>query len=320
MATTDFTNSVTLTDAAWFDDVDSAAYAVLSGVAGTNTITATGPATYSYAATRVPVWFTPANTNTGATTINVTPSGGSALGAKNIFWNGAACVGGELRQNVPCAVIYDGTQYHIIANGFNAPFSDAHPVVVGSADATKKVRFEVDGLTTGTTRVITMPDSNVTLGDGLITILATQATTSGTTKDFTIPAGAKEVTVSFVGCSSNSTSNWLVQLGDAGGIETTGYVASAWNSTTGGIASTAGFIVTPAFVATDTLHGQLRMTLVDAATFTWSYQAVIYRAGTDVIQMSSGTKSLSAELTTVRVTTVSADTMDAGLVGCQHTS
>lgn len=152
MATTDFTNSVTLTDAAWFDDVDGAAYSVLTGVAGTNTITATGPATYSYSATRVPVWFIPAVTNTGATTINVTPSGGSALGAKNIFANGAACAGGELVAGVPCAVIYDGTQFNII--GMSVAISqlteDASPdaandVVVtydASAKLNKKVKLQ----------------------------------------------------------------------------------------------------------------------------------------------------------------------------------
>ena len=46
---------------------------------------------------------------------------------------------------------------------------DAHPVadttdlVKGSAEATKLLRIEVDGLTTGTTRTITMADQNVDL-------------------------------------------------------------------------------------------------------------------------------------------------------------
>jgi hypothetical protein len=36
--------------------------------------------------------------------------------------------------------------------------------IIGSSDATKKALFEVDGLTTATSRTITVPDSNVTLG------------------------------------------------------------------------------------------------------------------------------------------------------------
>lgn len=47
--------------------------------------------------------------------------------------------------------------------GTMAAFSDTNPVVKGSADATKQVRFEVDGLTTGTTRVITVPNKSGTL-------------------------------------------------------------------------------------------------------------------------------------------------------------
>ena len=114
MATTDFTNLITLTDAGWFDDADKAAYAYLTGTAGTNTITATGSAAMSAYAAGQKVHFIPAATNTGATTINITQSGASALGAKNIFFNGAACVGGEIRVNIPIILVYDGTQFNII--------------------------------------------------------------------------------------------------------------------------------------------------------------------------------------------------------------
>ncbi len=44
-------------------------------------------------------------------------------------------------------------------------FADDVFRITGSADATKKAAFEVDGLTTSTTRTITMPDTNVDLGD-----------------------------------------------------------------------------------------------------------------------------------------------------------
>lgn len=37
--------------------------------------------------------------------------------------------------------------------------------VIGSADATKKARFEVDGFTTGTTNTITCPDRSLTLNE-----------------------------------------------------------------------------------------------------------------------------------------------------------
>lgn len=43
--------------------------------------------------------------------------------------------------------------------------SDSNCQITGSSDATKIIRFEADGLTTGTTRVITAPDYDVTLGN-----------------------------------------------------------------------------------------------------------------------------------------------------------
>lgn len=114
MSTQVYVNNTTLSDAAEANKFDTVAYSVLSGVAGTNTITATGPANYTYAATTPPVWFIPANTNTGATTINITPSGGAAGGAKNIFLNGSALTGGELIAGLVYGLIYDGTQFSLI--------------------------------------------------------------------------------------------------------------------------------------------------------------------------------------------------------------
>ena len=70
MASTDFTDGVTLSAAAWFDDVNTLTYSYLTSPAGTNTITAAGPATMTLA-TGLVVRFIPANTNTGATTVDV---------------------------------------------------------------------------------------------------------------------------------------------------------------------------------------------------------------------------------------------------------
>ena len=155
-------------------------YFVLSSISGTNTVTAAAVSALSALATgQVFVWI-PLNTNTGATTINITPSGGSALGAKNIFWNNAACVGSELRASIPLVMQYDGTQFQITGNGFNAPFLDTHPVVEGSSDSTKKIRFEVDGLTTATTRIITPLDADFTMArqDAAQTFTGVQTFTS----------------------------------------------------------------------------------------------------------------------------------------------
>lgn len=90
--------------------IQSGTLQLLTSVAGTNTITATatGPIA-AYAAGQM-FLMVPANTNTGATTVNI-----NGLGAKNIFFGGVACVGGELTQNVPAQIVYDGTQFQIIS-------------------------------------------------------------------------------------------------------------------------------------------------------------------------------------------------------------
>lgn len=49
------------------------------------------------------------------------------------------------------------------AGGSSLPVVDTTGIAKGSSDATKIVRFEVDGLTTATTRVLTVPDTNMTL-------------------------------------------------------------------------------------------------------------------------------------------------------------
>ena len=51
------------------------------------------------------------------------------------------------------------------SGGSSLPIADTTGVVKGSADASKIIRMEADGLTTATTRVITMPDADVDLAD-----------------------------------------------------------------------------------------------------------------------------------------------------------
>jgi hypothetical protein len=70
-----------------------------------------------------------------------------------------------------------------------------------------------------------------------------QATTSGTSKDFTgIPSWAKRITLVLQGVSLSASAGLLLQLGDSGGIETSGYASqfNAFNNTPGGVAVTNG--------------------------------------------------------------------------------
>jgi hypothetical protein len=48
-------------------------------------------------------------------------------------------------------------------SGSTLPVVDTTSIVKGSADATKLLRFEIDGFTTGTTRVLTPPNADITI-------------------------------------------------------------------------------------------------------------------------------------------------------------
>jgi hypothetical protein len=303
--------AVATTDYARYDQVQNSTPIVLASVSGTNTVAGTAsPTPAAYVAGQV-FRFIPANDNTGATTLNV-----SSVGAGAVQWNGVACVGGELRQGIPVEVFVSTTTpvFNIIGQNANAPFLDTHPVVYGGTDRTKKVRFEVDGLTTATTRVVTVPDRDLTIGPTLGT---EQASTSGTSIDFTgIPAGTKRVTVMVIGVSTNGTDNVLIQLGVSGGVEATGYVADSCD--TGGgpshAAYTTGFGINGAD-AGNTLHGAITFTLQDASDNTWVGTGIFAYGNVDRIAITGGSKALAAVLDRVRITTTGGtNTFDAGAI------
>lgn len=146
-----------------------------------------------------------------------------------------------------------------------------------------------------------------------------QASTSGTSIDFTsIPAWVKKITVQFVGVSTNGTSAYLLQIGDAGGVETSGYLSAASNiaTTVSTGTSTAGFVVDNTPQAASVTHGQVVLTLEDASDFTWVASGVLaHTSGTPFLSVSAGSKALSAALDRVRITTSNGtDAFDAGAV------
>jgi hypothetical protein len=159
----------------------------------------------------------------------------------------------------------------------------------------------------------------VTLTDALairqLTTAAVQATTSGTSKDFTgIPNWVKRITVMFNGVSSNGTNSPIIQLGDSGGIEATGYSATASDSG-GRLSETTGFPVARGVGASDQITGVLQLSLLDAATNTWVAMGNSTRTGSANTYFLSGSKALSATLDRIRVTTIGGtDVFDAGSV------
>jgi len=147
------------------------------------------------------------------------------------------------------------------------------------------------------------------------TLATQQATTSGTEFNFPgIPAGTKTIYVMLDGVSLDGTDEMMVQIGDAGGIENTGYAGSV--SQTGTVvAFSAGFQLTVAQAAANTYRIVLTLTLMDAATFKWAATSQSASSDTGVpISMGAGIKSLSAQLTQLTLTRTGTNNFDAGSV------
>ena len=70
--------------------------------------------------------------------------------------------------------------------------------------------------------------------------------------------------------------------------------------------------------AASVVHGVMTLILIDASTFTWCGNSTVSLSNTAQIIMSGTSKSLSAELTQVRLSTVSGSVaFDAGKINIQ---
>src|SRR5690606_27685182 len=108
--------------------------------------------------------------------------------------------------------------------------------------------------------------------EGLVS--GTAVTASGTSVEFTsIPSWVKRITINYVGVSTSGTSDLIVQLGDSGGYETSGYSGAASRTSTTVVTAnhSTGFLHTYAWDGPFILHGSVVLTLVDSATNTWAY-------------------------------------------------
>ena len=146
------------------------------------------------------------------------------------------------------------------------------------------------------------------------------ATTSGTSVDITgIPSGVKQIIVMCEGISTNGLSDYMLQLGDSGGIETSGYEGRG-NTVGGGyVQNSSGFVIALDINSSAQYHGQLQLYLKDEANETWSLMSRLAKHDTTASDTCAGTKSLSAEIDRIRLTTIGGtDTFDAGSFSIQY--
>jgi hypothetical protein len=152
-----------------------------------------------------------------------------------------------------------------------------------------------------------------------LTLATAQATTSGTSIDFTgIPSWARRITVMFVGVSTNGSSVVEVRIGD-GSIVASGYSSSgifSTSTTLGGNASSTGFPIAGVSAA-NLRHGTCVITNVTGNTWVASISGAYSDAAGS--WHGGGSIALSGALDRIRLTTVNGtDTFDAGSVNIMY--
>jgi hypothetical protein len=148
------------------------------------------------------------------------------------------------------------------------------------------------------------------------------ASTSGTSIDFTsIPSWVKRITVMFNEISTNGVSPLIVQIGDSGGFETTGYIGissviAGSNTTSPNILTNGYYVRLMDGANTELLSGTMTINLITGTTWVSSHVCCQNIAGaTPKTAHGAGTKTLTETLDRVRITTFSGTpTFDAGSI------
>lgn len=186
----------------------------------------------------------------------------------------------------------------------SVPSVNGTAVVTSSAvSAAGQIPFSTDGSTF-------TPTAKIVSGTAV-------ASTSGTSIDFTgIPSWVKRITVMFNSVSTSGTSAIIVQIGDSGGIEITGYADTVGNIATSTASTTStggsGFAISNVGSISDAASGSVCLSLIGSNT--WVLSGVI-RLNASRISYSAGSKALSDTLTQIRVTTFNGtDTFDLGSI------
>ena len=125
-----------------------------------------------------------------------------------------------------------------------------------------------------------------------------------------IPADVRQVTVMFNELSMSGSDDLLIQLGDSGGIETSGYISrSVWTNAS---ESTAGMIIRGQNAA-DKWTGSMTFTRVHT-TNTFIQSHTVIDPDQNEQRVGAGSKTLSGELTQLKVKPSGSNTFDGGSV------
>lgn len=185
--------------------------------------------------------------------------------------------------------------------------------VIVTSDTSGSLAIQSNGTT-----LLTATSTGLVAGSSIITSATAQASTSGTSIDFTgIPSWVKRVTVMLRGVSSNGTSDYLLQVG-SGSVTTSGYlgVVTRFNGATPATGNlTSGYLIngSSGTVASAVYDAVLDVILVSTNNYLirgiMGAEANVYSA------LGCCQIPLSGALDRVRITTVGGtDAFDAGSI------
>lgn len=155
-------------------------------------------------------------------------------------------------------------------------------------------------------------------GTGTYTVSSSQTVSSTTITnvgfDFTgIPAWVKRITVMLNRVSTSGTSNYRIQIGTSGGVESSGY-SGTHGQTLAAAPNSASFSAGFEFLAVAAEDRSGAITLSSMTGNSWIAQGCLGSSNGRAIYLG-GVKSLSGVLDRIRLTTVNGtDTFDAGSV------
>jgi len=145
---------------------------------------------------------------------------------------------------------------------------------------------------------------------------STAVTTSGAAEyGFTsIAAGANRITVMLSAVSGAGTDDFLIQIGDSGGYETSGYSGTSVvqdGSGNNALSSAGGYPIN-SLGASTVVSGAVVLTRIDGNT--WVASGVLHDSNVPGTPTVAGTKTLSAELDRIRIKTTGSDNFDGGTI------
>jgi len=149
------------------------------------------------------------------------------------------------------------------------------------------------------------------------------ATTSGTSVDFTgLPASTRLIIVNVRGVSLDAATELICQIGDAGGIESSGYGGTSLSIGNGNSVSgdnPSGSWRTYSANNAAVYHGQIILARESRTGFAWTCAGHLRRSDTAVIDEFGGSKVLTADLDRVRITSGNGTAnFDAGEIGLSY--